>query len=199
MIKDIELRALKNSDIKEVAELHYNSFKGFFLTSLGRPFLRAFYKAVISHEKSVNFGAFRDNELIGFAIGTENNSGFYKSILKTNSLKMMVVALPNLISKPLNIKRLISSLFTSNASEYQNIPVLLSICVSQQQESKGVGKMLLEVFENELRGRTLKELILTTDTQDNEYVNQFYQRNNYSLIQSFFQGKREMNLYHKKL
>jgi ribosomal protein S18 acetylase RimI-like enzyme len=195
----ISISKLSKSNISEVVSLHYDSFKGFFLTSLGKPFLALFYNAILLHEDGICIGVFDNEKLIGFAIGTTNNSGFYTTILKKNYLKMIWMAFPNLIFKPLNIKRLISSLVTSHKSNYKNIPTLLSICVSSRQESKGIGRKLLEAFENELSNSGFKELILTTDFDNNEYVNEFYSRNNYSCVQSFFQGNRKMNLYYKKL
>ena len=200
MSRMIKTRRLNTIDIESIVDLHYDSFKEFFLTSLGKPFLKIFYNTVISHGDGFGFGAFdNDGNLIGFAIGTNNSSGFYSSILKKNSLKMIYASFSKLAFNPGNVKRLLNSLFSSSSSEFRNVPSLLSICVSNQHESKGIGRMILIEFENDLRQRGYKELILTTDTHQNEYVNQFYVRNNYALNKSFFQGNRQMNLYHKKL
>ncbi|TKC56957.1 GNAT family N-acetyltransferase [Pedobacter hiemivivus] len=199
MHSEIELKRLTHRKAKEVSDLHHDVFKDFFLTSLGKSFLEVFYEKVLSHKNEVSIGAFHKGKLIGFAIGADNNSGFYKSILISNSLKMFAVALPNLISKPYNISRLLRSLLSFSGASHKDAPVLLSICVANQLESKGVGKRLLEAFEQELFKRELTELILTTDAVNNHYVNKFYLNNNYICVRSFFQGKREMNLYYKEI
>jgi GNAT superfamily N-acetyltransferase len=193
------IKKLDTSDAKSIAEVHYESFKNFFLTSLGKPFLVQFYKSVLSHPNGFGFGVLFEGELVGFAIGTKNSSKFYKSILKSNGIKMGIAAFVRLLINPSKIKRLINAFLSSNVSLYKEIPVLLSICVSIRVESKGVGKQLLNAFENELKIKGFNSVALTTDTYDNDYVNQFYTRNNYLKVKSFFQGKREMNLYHKTL
>ncbi|WP_316840670.1 GNAT family N-acetyltransferase [Pedobacter gandavensis] len=199
MNKLVEIKKLNEDHIKEVTHLHDNSFKGFFLTSLGKSFLEVFYKGILGHEHGFGLGAFHGEELVGFAIGTNNNTGFYRAILKKNSLKMLLASFPNLIVNPSSVKRIILSLLSFKNTEYSDIPVLLSICVSGNKEAKGIGKKLLGAFENEIKVAGNSQLILTTDAKDNDYVNQFYGRNGYILVQSFLQHKREMNLYHKNV
>lgn len=199
MIKNVEVKTIGIEYADKIAELHFKLFKGFFLTNLGKNFLVQFYKSILTNPLGIGFGAFCESELIGFAIGSRNNSGFYYSIIKQNGIKLGVAAFKNIVLNPLNLKRLIISLCTSSSHEFKEIPILLSICVSSEHESKGVGKKLLYEFESNLKFEGFKELILTTDSQNNELVNQFYQRNNYLKVISFLQGKRKMNLYHKKI
>ncbi len=196
---NIEIRPVYFDDAAKIATLHHTAFKDFFLTSLGKSFLKTFYESVLSHPNGLGCGAFIETELIGFAIGTKSNTGFYKSIVSRNGPALMFNAFWNLLLNPFKLKRLIQSFLTSGDLGYKGIPVLLSICVSNQSESKGIGKQLLAAFEDELKLNKFKELILTTDNKNNDYVNQFYLRNHFVKVQSFFQGKREMNLYHKKI
>jgi ribosomal protein S18 acetylase RimI-like enzyme len=199
MNKEIEIQKLQPADVEAIADLHYHTFKGFFLTSLGKSFLKQFYLGIINHKDGIGLGAFSNGELIGFAVGANTNSGFYKSLIRQKGFKLAIAAFANLILNPLKIKRLASSFLSNNISIYKEIAVLLSICVSNQLESKGVGKKLLSAFESDLKENRHTELILTTDALNNEYVNLFYVRNNYIKVQTFLQGKREMNLYHKKI
>jgi GNAT superfamily N-acetyltransferase len=195
----IIINKLDESDINDVVILHLNSFNGFFLTSLGKPFLIVFYKSILLSDNGICIGAFSEKKLIGFAIGTKNNTGFYMSLIKKNFLLMTYKALPKLIFNPSNIKRLIVSLSNAGQPTFKNIPSLLSICVAPNQTSKGVGKRLLLAYENQVKNQGFKEIILTTDFHDNDKVNMFYLNNNYVCAQFVFQGNRKMNLYHKKL
>ncbi|WP_379088174.1 GNAT family N-acetyltransferase [Pedobacter sp. UC225_65] len=196
---NIEIRRLTPAEAHPIAALHYSAFKGFFLTSLGQPFLKEFYKAVLMHKNGIGFGAFAGNDLVGFAIGTQQNTGFYSDILKTNGVGLLLKALPKLIAQPKGVFRLVKSFGSKVGTTYQHVPMLLSICVDQAKESKGIGKNVLVAFEKELIKLAYDCLILSTDTHDNFYANQFYHKNNYTFVKSFFQGKREMNLYYKKL
>jgi GNAT superfamily N-acetyltransferase len=199
MIKNVAVKLIDVECAVKIADLHFNVFKGFLLTSLGKKFLVQFYKSILINSNGFGFGAFSDTKLIGFAIGSRNNQGFYKSLIKQNGLKMGIAAFIHIILNPKMIKRLIISFSGSNFNNYNGIPILLSICVSKAQESNGVGKNLLNAFEMQLKQEGFAELILTTDSQNNEYVNQFYTRNQYRIVKSFNQGKRLMNLYHKKI
>ncbi len=199
MIENLKIKKLEPNDGAAVANLHHKAFKNFFLTSLGIGFLKTFYEGVLKNPDGVGVGIFNDEDLIGFAIGTKNNKGFYKSIIKSRGFMMLLKALPNLILNPLKVKRLIASLLGSKDLKYAESPCLLSICVSPTTDFKGVGSTIISEFERILVLYNCLELTLTTDKHNNDYVNQFYQRNNYICVHSFFHGKREMNLFYKKL
>ncbi|SFG62191.1 GNAT family N-acetyltransferase [Pedobacter insulae] len=200
MNKEINLTTLTVADAKDIAILHFKAFKGFFLTSLGVNFLKIFYQGVLKHQQSVAVGAYtQDRELIGFAIGTKQPLGFYGAVLKKNWVKLGFSALPNLLTDPSKIKRLLTSLTTKANADFQHTPTLLSICVSNSQQAKGIGGIVLGAFEAELKKNKLDTLVLATDALNNEHANRFYCNNNYIFVKSFLQGNREMNLYSKTL
>lgn len=192
------VRKLSEHDAKAIALLHQQAFEGFFLSSLGLRFLVAFYRSVLQHPQGLGFGFFSGNTLIGFSIGAQQNSGFYTAVLKSNWHRLLWSALPQLLD-PSKTFRLLRSFTGSKNTPFTNVPVLLSICVNKNEESKGVGAQLLQVFEKDLVKLGHKSLILCTDTHHNDSVNRFYQKNKYTFVKSFFQGKREMNLYYKQL
>ena len=49
----MEYMKLSMEDIKNVVDIHKISFKNFFLSSLGTPFLKVYYKAVLKSQLSV--------------------------------------------------------------------------------------------------------------------------------------------------
>ncbi len=198
MDKPISVRKLYPNDAKAIALLHHQSFKGFFLTSLGINFLEVFYRSVLLHRQGLGFGVFKESELVGFSLGAQQNTGFYTSVIKQHWLSLIWSALPKLLN-PLKVKRLLSSFRSPQDSTFTNVPVLLSICVSKNHESKGFGGQLLQIFESDLLKLGHKSLLLSTDADNNVSVNKFYQHNNYTFVKSYFQGKREMNLYYKQL
>lgn len=196
----MKVRKLGKDDALSIAKLHHISFNDFFLTSLGEAFLYEFYKAILLQPSSVNLGIYVNSCLAGFAIGTKNNDRFYKSLLPDFGFKMLIAALPELLINPAKLFRLIKSFKSGGYTNgFDSKPCLLSICVSPEYTSKGIGKSLIAAFERELLQNNLNESMLTTDKHNNDYVNNFYKSNNYICVQSFYQGKREMNLYHKKL
>jgi GNAT superfamily N-acetyltransferase len=195
----VEVRCLKSIDAAEIAGLHYMAFKDFFLTSLGERFLKAFYEAVLSHPLGIGIGIYAEDKLIGFAVGAKKGTGFYKSLVYKKGLSLALAALPRLIVSPSKVNRLLTPLLGSEEVLYKDLPVLLSICVSDAHGASGIGRQLLRGFESELLKHSCHEVVLTTDSQNNDYVNRFYVSNGYKQVQTFFQGTREMNLYYRKL
>ena len=57
----ISYRKSKASESVQIAEIHLNSFKGFFLTTLGFSFLKAYYKTCAKSEDAISICAI-DNE-----------------------------------------------------------------------------------------------------------------------------------------
>jgi len=196
----MEVKELSIRDSYQMAEIHLNSFKGFFLSSLGKTFLWRFYKAILKNDKGIAIGIFYENKLVGFAVGAQSKSGFYKNLLIRNFIPLALSASVNLLKSPRKIKTLIQTLLSSESAEekYMSYATLLSICVSPEKKGQKVGKLLLEAFEIEvLKYNT--GVSLTTDSLNNEYVNKFYSSNHYVLVNQYKQGKREMNFYVKKL
>jgi ribosomal protein S18 acetylase RimI-like enzyme len=190
---------LSSSNSNEIALIHKAAFPGFFLSKLGVSFLRVFYRSILENPNSVGIGIVKNNEIIGFAIGSTIANSFYKTIFKKNFLKLFGYILLPIIKNPLLIIRAFQSLLSKpqKIDALTNGAVLLSICVQPNFESKGIGRLLLEKFEEHIYNYN-DLIILTTDKDNNEYVNRFYQKNNYSLHSTFLQGNRYMNLYYKK-
>lgn len=192
------VKELKYSDCLKVAELHVEAFSSFFLTSLGKSFLTIFYKAIINHPNGIAFGIYENQNLMAFAVGATKKRGFYTSILKNNALKLLLFSLPALIKSPKNIFRLYIALKTQESTEDTLLDnaTLLSICVNPLAIQKGLGKKILNKFEDSAF-LVASNITLTTDSTNNEYTNLFYKKNGYLLIQQYQQGKRKMNLYIK--
>lgn len=192
----MEPKLLIPSDSKDLALLHYRSFKSFFLTSLGTRFLKRFYKAILGHANGFGVGVFDKGKLVGFSVGATEVAGFYKIIAASNLFGLLFAALP-MIFFPKNVLRLCRSLFLNNKG--MNGACLLSICVAQEYENRGIGSILIQQFEKALLQKKIGEYYLTTDASDNDKANSFYLKNKFHLIGQLSQTDRKLNIYHKKL
>ncbi|MHA8072238.1 GNAT family N-acetyltransferase [Aquirufa ecclesiirivi] len=192
------IKKLEILDVSSIAELHLRAFSNFFLTSLGKFFLCTFYSAILNDSQSISLGLFENNVLIGFAIGSKRNKSFYKNLIRNNFFKLSLSAFIPFISNPGNIFKLISSLtsFSNSNGNFVDSAVLLSICIEPNSSSHGLGKKLLIKFE-EVAFENSNSILLTTDAENNLYVNKFYSNNGYLIESEYFQGKRKMNLYIK--
>ncbi|MNK30644.1 Acetyltransferase (GNAT) family protein [compost metagenome] len=192
-------RLLTTQEIRRASQLHFEAFSGFFLTSLGKSFLRAFYKGILEHPDGIAVGVFDNGHLVAFAVGTKCKNGFYSDILRKKVISMSLAAMPKLISSPSKVLRLFNSLKSSKrfGKDIMDNASLLSICVCPRERGKGLGAKVLKAFE-EIAFRDSDAISLTTDFMDNDYVNNFYQTNQYELYDVFLQDQRKMNLYLKK-
>ena len=84
MEKVIKTKILTSKDSEVIANVHLESFPSFFLTSLGKNFLKMFYHAILLNPYGIGIGIYEDEKLTGFAIGSIKENGFYLSLLKSN-------------------------------------------------------------------------------------------------------------------
>lgn len=196
----ISLRKLDSTKINQIATIHQNAFENFFLTSLGHKFLCTFYLSIINSDKGIAIGAYEDDLLVGFAIGAKSKEGFYTQLLRSNFFALFYSAAKPLLFAPSKIFKLLKSFLTKETldSEYLKYASLLSICVKFDKKGDNIGKKLLLEFELEAK-KYSNGVTLTTDRDQNDYVNNFYSKNNYVLRNTFSQGSREMNFYSKKI
>jgi hypothetical protein len=192
------------SDIEEISELHHKAFKNFFLTSLGTSFIKYFYTIILRHKNSVSILLKYDNKIVGFAIGTLNNNHFYKDIIVKNIFSFSLEILKIILKNPLFILKLINKIKYSNSSSQHNLtdnlPCLLSICIDPELESKGMGKIILKEFEYKLIKKNATRYFLTTDSHENDYVNNFYLKNGFANIHIIKKyNNRYMNVYLKNI
>lgn len=194
------IKKLVSNDSVRMTEIHTNSFKGFFLTSLGSRFLVKFYRALLNHPLGLGVGIYYNGQLIGFAVGTTQEKGFYRQLLWSNVFGLLQSAMISLLKKPSKILYLLSSLKGGSRSYRHNYGSLLSICIDSTMQKNGAGKKLITAFEYELKNRGCKSVSLTTDAENNDKVNYFYTGQGYSLIEVFTTANgRSMNLFLKEL
>lgn len=180
-------RAAKISDNTSLAKIHMEAFKNFFLTSLGYNFLCNYYYSCLAEESSILICAVDENEnVVGFATGTMNSSGYHRALLLNNKFRFIISAIKIFISNPIAIKRLYNNFSKTNHSfDDGNYAELLSIAVIPGLKGAGLGSNLLSQFESEVKKRGGERLSLTTDYEDNNDVLEFYAKCEYKVFYDF--------------
>jgi ribosomal protein S18 acetylase RimI-like enzyme len=180
-----------------MANLHVSAFPGFFLTSLGKPFLRLLYEGFMKHPQGLCLAAEETGVIVGFVAGTLDPSGFFRRLLRQQALSFAIAAVPGLLNRPLfTIRKCLGALLYRGETP-GGIPeavLLSSLAVSPAIQSKGVGQALVRGFADEVRQRGGKAVYLTTDETENERTNRFYARCGFELLDTFKRpGNRVMN------
>lgn len=176
-MNDIIVRKAKLKDVDEIVLIHQNAFKDFFLSSLGKRFLRLYYSSFIMSDEGVVYCAQKEEEVVGFSACSYFSRGFNSSLIKQNVIKFGIEAFLLLFSNPRALIRLAknmnkesSDVSIKDKGEYAE---LYSIAVSPKSQGEGVGRRLLTSTEQEIMKRNT-QVSLTTDYYNNDKTIGFY-------------------------
>lgn len=178
------------SDIEDVVKLHKRELNG-FLSELGEPFLRKFYKASLKEPIIFTIVKRKDDKVVGFATGAVKTKGLYKRLLLSDKLGFLVILLSYIITHPHKISKMVSTLaypgFKDDDAE------LLSITISKNEQRKGLGRELFGDMIREFKKRGIKRFRISV--YDRLLSNQFYKKMGCTVDGHFqFLGEK-MNYY----
>lgn len=175
-MKELVCRIATDNDLDNIVRIHQASFEGFFLTTLGKSFLKQYYKSVLKSADGVLIIVQVEGTIIGFCAGTLLSAGYNMRLIKCDLFGFFCQGIKLLFTHPLKLLHLFMNMTKKNAEmgdkgEYAEI---LSIGVDPNFQGGGVGKRMLTVLEKEVIVRGGNKLSLTTDFADNEKVVGFY-------------------------
>jgi ribosomal protein S18 acetylase RimI-like enzyme len=198
----ISYRKSNVSDSNQIAKIHLKSFPNFFLTTLGYSFLKTYYKSCAKSKETISVCAinYESKKILGFSVGCLNSNGFNKRLIFSNFLDYSHLAILLLFTKPIALFRLFKNLSKKNDKDDKgNYAELLSIGVSPDQNSLGIGQKLLSKFENQVREKGINTISLTTDADFNDSVLRFYKKSGYKVYYDFvtFPNRKMLKLIKK--
>lgn len=194
------MKVLIANDLKyvdDIVDIHMNTFPGFFLTFLGKGFLKHLYTGFIEHSKSNVIIAVEDDRLLGFCAFSEDLSQFYKYLIKCRLIYFAWYALGAFIRKPKVLFRLLRAFTYSNESKRDEGYIeLSSIGVLPSAKNKGVGSEMVNYLYNISNRQKFEYIKLETDRDNNAGANHFYKKNGFILHHSYETPEgRGMNEY----
>ena len=197
----VHIRKLEQQDknvVETVVQIHLDTFQGFFLTFMGRGFLRQLYRSYCEHDASGLLGAFdKEDHLVGFLAYSSQLSGLYKYMIKKRLIPFAWYALGAFFRKPKVFMRLVRAFLKPGESCREEAYVeLASIGVSPEAKGTGIGSSLIDDLKKRVDFKEFAYINLETDAADNDAANRFYQKNGFVLYRSFHTHEgREMNEY----
>lgn len=197
---------LTKEELNTIVKIHMDTFTGFFLTFLGKGFLRTMYQGYIKHENSGLIVARECNEhgekgeIVGVLAYSEELSAFYKYLIKTKLIPFAWYSLGAFFRRPSAMVRLIRAFLKPGESKREEAYVeLSSIGVRPDQKGKHVGSRMIDVLKENFDGEKFSYINLETDAVDNEGANIFYQKNGFLLSRTYETKEgRKMNEYRWK-
>jgi ribosomal protein S18 acetylase RimI-like enzyme len=198
----IVIRDLNAEDVGSAAGVHTMAFPDFFLTQLGEPFLKQFYKGFLNDSTAITAVAVDDGgRLVGAAVGTTRPEGFFKRLLQRQLFGFAVASARAVLADPRRTPRLIRAVkYRGGEGSDSSSALLSSIFVAPEAAGLGVGSKLLTEWCSRAASLGSEQARLVTDGQGNDKVNAFYRRCGWSLTQQFTTREgRQMNAYGKTL
>lgn len=196
-MKTVLLKDYEN--IEKIVDIHLKTFQGFFLTFLGRGFLKQLYKGFIDHENSETIACFKGEELVGFLAFSYDISAFYKYLIKKKLIFFAYYSMLAFFRKPKVLFRLLRAFTYSDGSKREEKYIeLSSIGVSPEYKNLGIGSILIDELKSfALSAKSNAEYIkLETDAEDNDGANAFYLKNKFVLNNAYTTREgRKMNEY----
>ena len=204
MVNAMQIRDVSKKEkqvISDIVNIHLNTFKGFFLTFMGRGFLYQMYRSYCEHEGSKLLAAVDENEkIVGFVAYSENMSGLYKHMIKKHLVSFAWYSAGAFFRKPKVFIRLVRAfLKPGEVKREESYVELSSIGVDPNAKSHGVGSLLLGAVKQRVDFSRVAYIALETDAVDNEAVNRFYVKNGFTLVREYETREgRKMNEYRFK-
>ncbi len=179
----------------EVAKLHISGIGTGFISSLGLDFVTAMYEAIARSKYGIGLVALRDNEVMGFAAFTTNLGALYKSVILCKGFRFASILAGRIISIE-RIKKVLETLFYPGRVEKSNLPKaeLLSIVVSENERSKGLGKELLRKGFEQCREKGIEKIKVLVGAE-NEPANKVYLSCGFDLVDQIDNHGIKSNIY----
>lgn len=198
----MKIRKATLSDVNAIVEIHLDAFKGFFLTSLGRDFLKFYYSCFIKNKETVTMVAEESNIIQGFSASSKFSKGFNSRLIKSNLFAFGLLSLKMLFCRPSSLFHLVKNLSKKGegVKDDEEYAELYSIGISKNVQGKGVGKKLLAASELVMKKEGVIYVSLTTDYYNNNKAVGFYNSMGYKTLYEFITyPNRKMYRLIKKL
>ena len=202
MTVTVTLGPLTPTDVRPLARLHREAFPGLFLSTLGEPFLVQLYRGFLTDDSAVCVVARgADGSVQGAAVGTIEPVGFFGRLVRNRWPGFILASVRAVVSNPKAAPRLLRAVrYRGENRAGAQGALLSSICVDPAIQGAGVGRTLVETWTHEVASRGIDTAILTTDADDNDAVNRFYQAQGWALSDKHTTREgRSMNRYTKRL
>lgn len=200
-MKGIVIKEINSKDkdaLKSLISIHMQTFRGFFLTFMGKGFLKNMYQCYCRHEGSNLLGAYSENgELLGFLAYSKNMSGLYRYMIKHKLISFAWYSLGAFIRKPKVFMRLMRAFLKPSEAKREDVYIeLSSIGISPAVKSQGIGSRLIDELKRKEEESNCAYISLETDAENNELANAFYVKNGFKLSREYFtKERRKMNEY----
>ena len=183
----VNIAELDDEGLKGLAVIHH-SVMHTLLSDLGLPLVLKYYQAARSDLSVLGICALHaSGKVIGWGIGSPNPAAVNAKLRKPLPW-FMAQMLRVAIARPIVLKQLVSSIFSSSAQMEQGAIELTYIGVASSQQGKGLGRALLHRFVEESRVKGYHSVVLSVEDENKAAV-ALYERFGFHITRSFTEGR----------
>lgn len=180
------IEAFDKAIVDKITDIHLKTFEGFFLTFMGRGFLRQMYRSYCDHDRSGILVATENGCVIGFLAYSEDLSALYKYMLKKRLIPFAWYSAGAFIRKPASFLRIVRAFLKPSESRRQEAYVeLASIGVDPESKRLGAGSKLVSSLIERTDFDKFEYITLDTDAVNNDAANLFYIKNGFKEARRF--------------
>ena len=189
------IRPAVHTDLNGIVDVHLSAFSpSFTLTAFGSAFLRRYYELIVNFDQHIFLVAECENKVVGFAAGFTSPRIFYET-LKAAKWRFIFTLFWVIIKNPLILLRVLGGLKRiKRNTKRSDLPDastshLCSLAVKPIFNNRGIGKALVQAFDNEARKRHASVVVITHEVDDNDAVKTVYHRLGFRRIYPYYKSK----------
>jgi ribosomal protein S18 acetylase RimI-like enzyme len=191
----VEIRRLRKEDAHAAALLHMEGQPGTFLTSLGEPFLTAFYAGFGDSQWGYGFMAWDGDAPVGVNVGTINTKKLFQEFVLKRGLLFVWPVLLQVVRRPALLKGILQTFaYPRKMNPRHGEAETLFLGVTERARRQHIGSRLHSATAKESRRRGATVLECTVD-KTNERANIYHVKRGFKLVGAFDIYGRTMNIY----
>lgn len=174
--------AIKDTDkINSLVDLHYDAFKGYLTSKLGKEYIAYFLTSLIASKDGIFFIYSENNNILGFVCGTTDIRKFWN---KTYRRKLWRFAVITVLKQPLMIFNLLRYMWVHHEIDKCKVNAhMLSLVVSEEHRGKKIGSVLVEAFSSFLAAKGIESYLIPY-TDANGPASRFYYKLGFRLVKT---------------
>ena len=188
----------------QIAGLHISEIHHGILPLLGSRFLSVLYREMSGSDSTGIWCAMDGDKVIGFISGSTNLGMMYKNVLLHSGFKLLFSAGLSLLSPNVikNLGALITYPFRMKKNSNESLatePELLSIVVSRETRSSGIGRILVQAMESGFKEWGIIGPYRVSTNIEEIASNAFYKSLGFKPVSTLMHHNLTLQIFEKKL
>lgn len=186
MLKIREVGYNEKQVIDRVADIHIATFEGFFLTFMGKGFLKQLYLSFCKHPESGLLIAIDEGNVVGFLAYSGDYSDLFKYMIRTRLIPFAWYSAGAFLRTPKVFMHLVRAFLKPGETKRNEQYVeLSSLGVDPRSKGKGIGTQLIAALKQRVDFQKYEYITLETDAVDNNATIWFYEKNGFMKEREF--------------